>query len=112
MLKESLLSSREYAALSPRAVKLLIDIGSQYNGKNNGDLCAALEIMKSKGWKKATLHRATMELLEAEFIFKTQQGGRHKPSLYALTFFQLDECGGKLEVPIGAYRLNCWRAKN
>ncbi|UUZ49508.1 hypothetical protein LP420_04225 [Massilia sp. B-10] len=55
----ALLNCPKYRALSSSAVKLLYDIASQFNGKNNGDLCAAWKIMRPKGWKsEATLHKA------------------------------------------------------
>ena len=36
------LNHADYIALSPKAVKLFNDIGAQYNGRNNGDLCASI----------------------------------------------------------------------
>jgi hypothetical protein len=57
--------------------------------------------MHKRGWKsKDTLDRAKKELLEKRWAIVTRQGGRKIPSLYALTFWGVDECGGKLDPQI------------
>lgn len=98
-IPKEILESEQYAQLRPWSVKLMIDLYAQYNGKNNGDFCAAWSIMKKRGWQsKGPLYRAVKELLKTGFIMQTRQGGKHKASLYAVTFKAIDECGGKLEV--------------
>ncbi len=94
------LRSEAFARLSAKAVKLLIDLLSQYNGtSNNGDFCAAWTIMARKGWRsRDTLGKALHELEETEFVTRTRQGGKHLASLYGVTFFNIDYCGGKLDV--------------
>ena len=60
-----LLNHRNFRTLSPRATKLLIDIASQYNGRNNGDLCAPLSKMRNRGWNSSDqLFKAKKELVE------------------------------------------------
>ncbi len=55
--------------------------------------------------------KAKRELIEVELIVETRKGARpNKASLYAVTFYALDDCGGKLEMsprsfPRGAYKL-------
>lgn len=108
------LRSPEFAALSSRGTKLLCDLLSQYKGDNNGDLCAAMTLMKRRGWRgAATLARAAAELRDAGFLVTTRQGGRHKASLYAATFFTVDWCDGKLDIqaPSRAH-LGAWRRKD
>lgn len=110
----SVLDSQEYARLSAYAVKLLIDLASQYRGKNNGDLAAAWSLMSARGWRsRATLDKARRELEEGGWIVRTRQGGRHKPTLYALTFKGIDECAGKLDAHIrpSPVALNTWKKK-
>ena len=98
-LPHALLRHPNYARLSAYAVKLIVDLGMQYNGFNNGDLCMAWSVMQPLGWRsKTTLYKAKDELLEIEFIELTRQGGKHVCSLYALTWQSIDECKGKLEV--------------
>jgi hypothetical protein len=91
---------------------LLFDLLAQYRGNNNGDLCAAWKLMQPRGWKsEETLHKAKLQLLEAGLMVETRKGARpNKASLYALTWYSLDECGGKLDIsvqgfPRGAYKL-------
>ena len=65
MLFHDYFTSAEYAAVSPRAVKALLDIYCQFRGSNNGDLCAAWTIMSKRGWtSKDQLDKALRELLE------------------------------------------------
>lgn len=69
---------------------------------NNGDLYLAHSIGKEWGLKsKETVSLALKELLERGWIILTRQGGSCGlgPNLYAITFFSIDECGGKLQVP-------------
>src|SRR5690349_7962559 len=82
----AVMESPAFRQLSAHAVKLLCNLGEQYRGKNNGDLCAAWKVMQPRGWKsRDTLARAISELLAAGLIEKTRQGGLHCCSLYALT---------------------------
>ena len=93
------LDSENFIALSYKSKSLLLDLLSQYKGRNNGDLCAAMSIMKVRGWKSnETLATALEELQHFRLIVKTRQGGRHKASLYAITWMPIDDCRGKLDV--------------
>lgn len=90
--------SANWAKCSPTAIKLLMDIAGQYNGSNNGDLCAALTVLRARGWTRgATIQAALRELIHYGLLEKTRQGGRHRAGLYALTWQPIDECGGKLD---------------
>lgn len=102
--------SENYARLPPRAVKLLLDVLRFYNGRNNGDISITWSTMRPLGWKsKDQLQKATIELEHHGFIKKSRQGGRHLCSLYALTFFSVDECGGKHELTPSSSATNEWR---
>lgn len=109
----ALVRSSEFAALTSHGVKLLIDLLAQYNLRNNGDLSMSFEkTMRPRGWKsKDTLNKARQELVEAGLILLTRQGGLHRCSLYAVTFYAIDGCDGKLDVsatraPPGGWRKN------
>ncbi len=107
------IDSKEFSSLSAYAVKLIIDLYAQFKGSNNGDLCAAWSMMKKRGWRsKGTLHRALNELREKGFLLLARQGGKHKASLYALSFLAVDECKGKLEIPPTAAPPGTWRKRN
>ncbi|MHB1247703.1 MAG: hypothetical protein ACYCZH_14790 [Sulfuriferula sp.] len=108
----SVFNGAAYLGLGAHARMLLIDLLAQYKGNNNGDMCAAYSLMKLRGWKSThTLQAAKVELLEAGLIVETRKGARpNKASLYALTWYALDECDGKLDIsahsfPRGAYKL-------
>ena len=93
------LDHENFRTLSPRATKLAIDIAAQYRGHNNGDLCAPLSLMRRRGWNSSDqLHKAKNELIEKDVILVARQGGLNKANLYALTWFPVDECKGKLDV--------------
>lgn len=88
----AVLKSPEYAALSTKAVKMLLDLSYQYEGASNGNMRLTWGRMKKCGWKsKQTIERARDELLAADFLTVTRQGGSHKETLYALTFFAIDD---------------------
>ena len=85
--------------LSPKAVKLLISVGSFYSGFNNGDLSVTIKVMKPCGWSSNGQMRAALdELLYYGFLIKTRQGGRNLCSLYALAWEPIDHCNGKHDV--------------
>jgi hypothetical protein len=105
------LNSASYKTLSGNAVRLLFDIGVQYNGKdNNGSLLASWRYMHEKrGWTSASsLRSALTELEERQLIIKTVQGHRpNKASWFAIGWAALGNMN-KLEIksqsfPRGAY---------
>ena len=101
-----------FKTLSKRATKLVIDIASQYRGHNNGDLCAPLSLMRKRGWNSSDqLEKAKNELIEKDVILVARQGGRNKANLYALTWFPIDECKGKLDVSATTTAPVNWRKK-
>jgi len=106
------LNGAAYVGLNAHARMLLWDLAAQYRGDNNGGLCAAWKMMHPRGWKsEETLGKAKRDLLESGLIVGTRKGARpNKCSLFALTWYALDDCGGKLDIsarsfPRGAYRL-------
>lgn len=110
MLIHDYFTSPEYAELSPRAVKALIDLYCQFRGGNNGDLCAAWSVMAPLGWtSKDQLSKALHELIERGWIICTRQGGKRVSSLYAVTFLGIDHCGGKLEIRANPVPTNLWK---
>ncbi len=98
-LPHHVLQHETFKTLSPRATKLVVDIAAQYRGSNNGDLCAPFSLMKKRGWNSNDqLDKAKKELIKQDVIQLTRQGGRNKCNLYALTWFPIDECKGKLDI--------------
>ena len=99
-LPNKLTACEDFVSLKGNSIKLLIDIGRQYRGNNNGDLCASLSVLRSRGWNSnQQLTKALKELLAKNLIIMTRQGGLNMgPNLYAITWQPIDECGGKLDV--------------
>ena len=99
-LHRTMIETQDFISLKGNSIKLLIDLGYQYNGYNNGDLCASLSVMRKRGWNSnQQLAKALKELLERNLIVQTKQGGLNLgPNLYAITWQPIDECGGKLDA--------------
>lgn len=89
-------------------MKVLIFIGAQYNGRNNGDLQCSRSVMTSVGFTSDDMcNKGIKELIEREWLVKTKQGGRGiGPNLYTITWQPIHECGGKhdLKPTTKAYR--------
>lgn len=96
-LPHAVQDSPNWALASGTAIKLLLDIARQYNGHNNGNLCASISVLRSRDWKSpAVLTWAKRELLHYGFIAETKIGGLGiGPSLYAVTWHPIDDCKGK-----------------
>lgn len=111
LLPHDCINCDNFTQLSPRAVKLLIDIASQFRGKNNGDLASSWSLMTKRGWtSKDQLEKAREELLRSGWIVLTRRGRRPRiPSLYALTWLPIDECGGKLDRAPRNKPLGYWK---
>jgi|TARA_B110000902_G_C14050662_1_gene491565 hypothetical protein len=104
LIPHAVLNSSDYVGISYKSKALLVDLVHQYNGRNNGDLTAALGALKARGWvRSATLSSAVNELMKVNLIIRTREGKFQNPhsrcALYAITWQQIDECEGKdLEV--------------
>lgn len=106
-----MLTDASFGGLSARACKLLLYLAGQYKGSNNGDLQATIKLARAAGWNSmSNLQAATRELEEAGFIVRTRQGGRNRCSLFALTWFPVDYCNGKLDIPASNVASNDWRS--
>lgn len=97
MLIHAYWQSPQYAKLSPRAVKLLVDLLCQFRGANNGDLTSAWSVMLARGWRsKGQLFKALAELEGRGWIVRTRQGyrarGVNAATLWAVTFYGIDDC--------------------
>lgn len=114
-LPKDIINSPKFRALSGNAVKLLIQLFEQFNGKNNGDLSASFNVLKEKGWaSKSTLANCIKQLIEKGFIIKTRQG-RYPDitSLYAVTWLEVNaDIYGKYDAAAKHYigkTIGSWR---
>ena len=94
----AVLSHANFIKLTMKATRLLFDLCSQLNFNaggtaNNGNLTAALSIMKHRGWKSPeTLSKAVSELRYYGFIIQTRPPGRNICALYAIAWWSVDDC--------------------
>lgn len=100
MIPESVLLSAESHSVTGEAIRLLLALAAQYKGRNNGNLCAALSVLRQYGFNSAdTIARALAQLTEAGLIIRTRegafQGESSKCALYAVAWKAIDECPGK-----------------
>lgn len=92
LIPYTLLRHPNFTRLSPWAYKLLMDLSRQYTGFNNGYLCSAWTLMREAGWRSDnTVANAAAELHHYGIIQRTQQGGRNRPNLWALTWRRIDD---------------------
>ena len=112
-LHHFILHSPEWAELSPRAVKLLIDVGASYRGNNNGDLSCAFSVLKKRGWtSNDQLRKALSELLDRGWLLQTRKGGFPKlAALYALSFLPLN-ASNKHDFPEEPTARHTWQKEN
>lgn len=105
-----MIQSPQFYRLGGAALKVLLFLAGQYNGKNNGDLSATESMVRTAGvCTPSKLHGLLAELEESGFIVKTRHGIKRMCSLYAITWYGIDECEGKgLEIGPGPAR-NDWK---
>lgn len=112
MIEHRISDSPEFGRLSGNAVKLLVELARQYRPGKNGDLSIPWSMLSTRGWKsKATVHSSKLELLAAGWIIETRKGGKNMCSLYALTYYAIDESEKHLE-PSTVTPPNLWRGRN
>ena len=109
-IPHAVMDSANWRQCSGTTVKLICDLARQYNGHNNGDLCAALSVLKRRGWNSGdTVGNALREARHYGLLLLTRQGGLHRASLYALAWLAIDDCGGKLERSASATPPGDWK---
>lgn len=99
-LPKALMECTDFREASPVAIKVLMVIGGQFNGRNNGDLACTKTMMdKWGGISPATLSRAKKELIERNLIRRTRthhwRSSGARCELFALSWEDLHECKGK-----------------
>jgi len=81
------LESERGKALTAIETKLLLDLGLQYNGKNNGRLSPTFSLMKERGWSSTgTLYKARQGLEHKGFIVTTKIGKKIKGDCTLVAF--------------------------
>lgn len=110
LIPHYILRANEFGDLRPWAAKLLIELAKEFKGNNNGDFSAAYSILKNRGWNSpGTLSVALKELQADGWIVLTRQGGKNRCSLYAITWWRINECNGKHDYAEENVARNAWR---
>lgn len=95
LLPYSIFDAPAYQAMSRSAQALLLEFARQFNGANNGKLIATYPYLCGRGWRsKSEIQKAMRELEAAGFIYRTAQGGLHRPSWFAVTWQTILKCAG------------------
>lgn len=102
-LPKAVMRHDDFRTLTPSAVKVLMVLGEQYTGSNNGRLSATRRQLARDwcGMSHTTLSRALRELRQRNLItctrehIKTHSGA--KPALYALAWLPVDDCHPDVE---------------
>jgi hypothetical protein len=91
-LPHTVMDSPAFLGLSAPAVRLLLDIARQFDGRNNGRLVACMSALKARGWtSNDTLTRARKELETSGLLYQTRIGMRpNRAAWFALTWLALD----------------------
>lgn len=111
LIPHAVQDSANWRACSGTAIKMLCDLARQFNGRNNGDLCAALALLKPRGWTSPeTILNALRELRHYGMIVLTRQGGLNFAGLYAVTWYPINDCGGKLEMAATTTAPSNWKS--
>lgn len=100
----TVMDSVAFMGASHTARSLLLEVLRQHNGRNNGHLHITMSWLRKRGWSSSdTVTRAKDELLERRLIVQTRQGGRTKPSLFAVSWLHITNLTG-LDILPGDYR--------
>ena len=101
-IPRQVLMCEDYISQNHASVRVLMALVCQYNGANNGDLCATQYEMAKHGITSSdTLNRAIRDLLDRGLIVKTRAGfagvrGHRLCTLYALSWLPVDEISKKV----------------
>jgi hypothetical protein len=109
-MPHSVLDSVAFTALPGLAKALLLELGRQLNGSNNGHLHASQAYLGRRGW---TSHRQIAKHLQAlvdhGLVVETHKGGLNiGPTRYAVTWLPVSDYSG-LDIAHGSFAPGAWR---
>lgn len=100
----------QFKALSGSDVKMLVHLGRQYRGFNNGDF--AITPIREHWTSRDTVQHSLKRLIAGGWIIKTRQGGLGMGcDLYAITWWPIDACKGKHDYPAETVASHLWMKK-
>jgi hypothetical protein len=87
--------SEQFGRLSGNAIKFIVELGRFYNTHNNGTLFMPWSRAQGRWCSSGTLHKAKQEAIEKGFVICTRMGWKNRSSLFALTFWPINEADPK-----------------
>jgi hypothetical protein len=107
------LDAPSYAALSYPAKALLIEVARQFHGDDNGRMILTRRYLAGRGWKSHdVVKRATDELIEAGFLYRTVMGARpNRAAWFAVTWLSLDRLDGYDPGAAGGFGRSAYQPK-
>lgn len=108
------IDSPAFADLTGEAVRVLLIIARQYDGRNNGQLQATFSYCKDRGiGSKHTLKKAIAELINHGFIYRTRshgfEAGKNTWSRYAITWRPLCDRDKRKGLFVDGFLTNAWQ---
>ncbi|MBX3697004.1 MAG: hypothetical protein KF811_04285 [Dokdonella sp.] len=111
LIPDEVIRSAEWDRLAPNTRKLLRVLAGLR--ANNGDVSAAVSVIRCSGWEnrsKRALTDAIREAIETGFLFITRESNRRRCRLYALTWAPLSKTSAhKFDTNTSGYRVGMWK---
>lgn len=112
MLPHFVIQSPQWRALGGNAIKFLVELASEYDGSNNGDLSLTRKTALKRGWRSGeTRDKAADEAVAAGFALLTRQGHKGACSLYAITWQPIDDVGKGVMYPPSRTAPRLWETR-
>jgi len=94
LIPHEVIHSANWSRASKPCRALIVDVASQYNAHNNGDLTASITVLRPLGWTSpGTIKALLSEAIYYGLLVQTRQGGLLiGASLYALGWQRVDAC--------------------
>jgi hypothetical protein len=104
LITDTVYNSIAFRTLPGGALKLWMDMRTQFRGSNNGSIMVTLRVLQHRGWNSSSkLVRAMHELLERGLIAYTRharKNAKHQASLFAFT--DIDTAANARDGVVGA----------
>jgi hypothetical protein len=106
----AVLDGEAFQGASPRAKALLFEVIRQLDGRNNGHLNLAANMLRKRGWKSTdAISAAKAELLARGLLIRTRTGGLNiGPDQFAVTWLAISNFVG-LEIGPAQFHPGAWR---
>lgn len=91
-LPNRLIDAPAFISLHPSALQVLLMLARQYSGGNNGALMATKAKFEGRGIHENSGRRGLEMLRDRKIAAINREGYFRRPTLYALTFYEIDDC--------------------